>query len=142
MNVSLNELRRREMPVGDRGGGWEVDLSLYVCVCVCLLLCTHAPLSVCVCVCESVHVHLLRFLQWLKEVFPPCSVEGYFLWVCRVTAVLSDVSFRSNQHHGQQHRSPPSQAPQQASISIDSKRLPVLSSFPFSFSADVKELDR
>lgn len=34
MNVSLNELRRREMPAGDRGGGWEVDVSLYTCVCV------------------------------------------------------------------------------------------------------------
>lgn len=129
MNVSLNELRRREMPAGDRGGGLEVDASLYMCVCLCLQVCTLVRLCVRACMC----VRLLRFLQQLKQVFPPCSVEGYFLWVCRVTAVLSDVSFICNQDHGQQHRSLPTKAPQQASISIDSKRLPLLSSFPFSF---------
>ncbi len=133
MNVSLNELRRREMPAGDRGGGWEVDVSLYMCVFVFVSVCTPMLVCVYVCTCEPVRVHLLRFLQQLKQVFPPCSVQGYFLRVCRVTAVLSDVSFSCNQHHGQQHRSPPPQAPQQASISIDSKRLPLLSSFPFSF---------
>lgn len=47
MNVSLNELRRREMPAGDRGGGWEVDLSLYVCVCVFVAVYTCTLICVC-----------------------------------------------------------------------------------------------
>lgn len=50
MNVSLNELRRREMPAGDRGGGWVVDASLDMCVCLCLQVCTL------VCLCVRVHV--------------------------------------------------------------------------------------
>lgn len=130
MNVSLNELRHREMPAGDRGGGWEVDVSLYMCV---LVFCQCVHSWACVCVREPVRVYLLRFSAAAEKGFPPCTVQGYFLWVCRVTAVLSDVSFSCNQHHGQQHQAPPPQAPQQASISIDSKSLPLLSSFPFSF---------
>lgn len=48
MNVSLNELRRREMPAGDRGGGWEVDVSLYICVGVFVSVYTYVLVCVCV----------------------------------------------------------------------------------------------
>lgn len=124
MNVSLNELRHREMPVGARGGGWEVDLSLYMCV---WFLSSER-------VCEVV------FSVPPGPLLLPYSVEGYFLWVCRVTAVFSDVSFSCNQHHGQQHQSPQTQAPQQASISIHLKVAP--SFLFFLLPTDLKELDR
>lgn len=58
MNVSLNELRRREMPAGDRGGGWEVDVSLYMCVLVFAGVCTPV-----LCVCVHVRARASVFIK-------------------------------------------------------------------------------
>lgn len=75
MNVSLNELRRREMPAGDRGGGWEVDVSLYMCVIGFASVYTGVRVCACLCLCVFIKVPAAAETVF----FSSCSVQGYFL---------------------------------------------------------------